>query len=353
MPAPIQTAICSFGMSGKVFHAPFIHANTHFNLYGVWERSIKTAKSLYPEVKSFDTFKEMLADENIELVIINTPNITHYEYAKKALQAGKHLIVEKPFVITATEGKELIELAAAQNKKMSVYHNRRFDSDFRLVRKVVQENLLGEISQVEIRYDRFKESLSPKIHKETPGPGAGLLYDLGSHLIDQVLQLFGKPLALFADITIIRPISQVDDYFELIFYYERKRVIVKASNQVREGLPAYVLNGSKGTFIKSRTDVQENDLIAGKIPDSENWGVEPESGKGLLHTARDEKVIKESVIPPVGNYMDYFTQMYKAIRFNDPVPVTPEEGLEVIKIIEAAFVSSNEGRVVGDSELFV
>lgn len=346
MPAPIQTAICSFGMSGKLFHAPFIHANPNYNLYGVWERSKKIAKEIYPEVKSFDTLEEMLADESIELVIVNTPNITHLEYAKKVLLAGKHVVVEKPFVVTAAEGNELIELASKQQKKITVYQNRRFDSDFRLVRSVVKENLLGEIGEVSIRYDRFKDKPSPKVHKETPGPGVGLLYDLGSHLIDQALQLFGKPLSVFADITILRPFSKVDDYFEVILYYERKRVIVKASNLVREGLPAYVLQGSKGSFIKSRTDVQENDLLAGKPPGSENWGIEPESEKGLLHAEKNGEIVRELLTPPQGNYMDYFDQLYQAIRFNEAVPVAAEEGLEVIKVIEAAIESNKEGRVV-------
>lgn len=351
MPSPVQTAICSFGMSGKLFHAPFIHANPNFNLYAVWERSKKTAKDFYPEVISFDTLEEMLADETIELVIVNTPNITHLEYARKALQAGKHVIAEKPFVVHADEGYELIELAAKQEKKISVYQNRRFDSDFRLVKKVVQENLLGEIGEVSIRYDRFKDKPSPKIHKETPGPGVGLLYDLGSHLIDQALQLFGKPLSVFADITILRPFSKVDDYFEVILYYEKKRVIVKASNLVREGLPAYVLQGSKGSFIKSRTDVQENDLLAGKVPESENWGIEPESEKGLLHAEKNGEIVRGLLTPPQGNYMDYFDQMYKAIRFDEQVPVTAEDGLEVIKVIEAAIKSNEEGRVVKYREL--
>jgi scyllo-inositol 2-dehydrogenase (NADP+) len=346
MSTPLQTALCSFGMSGKVFHAPFIHTNPGFNFYAVWERSKKTAQEFYPQVKSFDTLESMLADETIELVIINTPNVTHFEYAKMALKAGKHVIVEKPFVINVAEGDELMALAKNQNKKISVYHNRRFDSDFRLVRSVVQEGLLGETNQVEIRYDRFKEQLSPKLHKETPGPGAGLFYDLGSHLIDQALQLFGKPEAVFGDLTILRPISKVDDYFEVVLFYERKRVILKASNQVREGVPAYVLHGSKGSLIKSRTDVQENDLIAGKTPGCEGWGIEPETSKGLLHTERNNEIVREFITPPKGNYMDYFDQLYKAIRFEEPLPVTATEGLEVIKVIEAAIESSKEGRVV-------
>jgi len=343
---PIQTALCSFGMSGKVFHAPFIHANPGFALYGVWERSTKTVQETYAGVQSFDTYEEMLNDEMIELIVVNTPNATHFEYAKKALLAGKHVIVEKPFVVNSKEGFELIELAAKQQKKLSVYQNRRYDSDFNIVRKVVNDQLLGEILEAEIHYDRFKESLSPKAHKETPGAGAGLLYDLGPHLIDQALQLFGKPEAVFADIFILRPFSKVDDYFEILLYYPTKRVRLKASNQVREALPAYIIHGSKGSFIKPRTDVQENDLIAGKIPGSENWGIEPENEKGLLHTAADDKVIRELISSPKGDYMEYFNQMHRAIRLGEEVPVTAEQGIEVVKVIEAALLSASEKRVV-------
>lgn len=344
--SPIQTAICSFGMSGKVFHAPFIHANKGYNLYGVWERSKKTVTDFYSEAKSFDTLEEMLADENIELVIINTPNATHFEYAKKALLAGKHVIVEKPFVITSAEGAELIAIAAQQQKKISVYQNRRYDSDAKLLKKVVKEKLLGEIGEAELHYDRYRKELSPKVHKETPGPGNGILYDLGAHLIDEALQLFGRPEAVFADSLIMRPISKVDDYFEILLYYPRKRVRLKASNQILEAIPAFVLHGSEGSLIKSRADVQENDLIAGKTPGGENWGIEPDNEKGLLHTEKDKQVIKELIAAPRGNYMEYFDQMYKAIRFDEPVPVTAEDGLEVIKVIEAALKSNNERRVV-------
>jgi len=344
--SPIQTALCSFGMSGKIFHAPFVHTNKGFNLYGVFERSKKTAKDIYPEVKSFDTLEEMLADENVELVIVNTPNATHFDYTKKALLAGKHVIVEKPFVINSEEGAELIALAAQQQKKLSVYQNRRYDSDAKLLKNVLAENLLGEIGEAELHYDRYKKELSPKVHKEAPGPGAGLLYDLGPHLIDEALQLFGKPEAVFADNFVLRSFSKVDDYFEILLYYPRKRVRLKASNQVREAIPAFVLHGSKGSLIKSRADVQEAALIAGKMPDSDNWGMQPDTEKGLLHTEKDSKVIKEYIAAPKGNYMEYFDQIYKAIRFDEPLPVTAEQGLEVIKVIEAALKSNQERKVV-------
>lgn len=343
---PIQTAICSFGMSGKVFHAPFVHANSGYNLNGVWERSKKTVHQYYPEVKSFDSLEEMLADESIELIIVNTPNATHFDYSKKALLAGKHVIVEKPFVITSEEGAELIELAKRQQKKISVYHNRRYDSDALLLKKVLDENVLGEIGEAEFHYDRFKKELSPKVHKETPGPGAGILYDLGPHLIYEALQLFGKPDAVFADDTIIRPISRVDDYFEVLLYYPGKRVRLKANNQVRKAVPAFVLHGSKGSLLKSRADVQESDLIAGKMPGSNNWGIEPDTEKGLLLAEKNNEIAEEFIAAPPGNYMEYFDQMYKAIRFDEPVPVTAEDGLEVIKVIEAALKSNEERRVV-------
>ena len=280
------------------------------------------------------------------MVIVNTPNATHYEYAKKSLLAGKHVIVEKPFTVTVDEGKELIALAEKENKKLSVYQNRRYDSDFKILKKVVKEKWLGEIVEAEMHFDRFKDELSPKIHKEIPGPGNGVLYDLGSHLIDQALQLFGKPHEIFADIQILRPISQVDDYFELLFYYEKLRVRLKASLAVREALPGYALHGLKGSFIKQRTDVQETMLQAGIVPGKSDWGAEPASEMGLLHTEKNGEIIREFIPSEHGNYGEYYDGIYKAIRHNKPLPVTADDGLEVIKIIEAAYKSSHDKCVV-------
>jgi predicted dehydrogenase len=234
---PINAALCSFGMSGGIFHAPFLNINPGFNLYAVWERSKNLAEEKYPGIKTYKTLDDMLADSSVELVIVNTPNNTHYEYAKKALEAGKHVVVEKPFTITVKEGNDLIELVKKQDKKLSVYQNRRYDSDYKTIRKILQENVLGDLVEVEMHFDRFKEELSPKLHKEIPGPGSGSLYDLGAHLIDQSLQLFGMPVKIFADIQAMRPISKVDDYFELLFYYEKMRVRIKSSYTVREALP--------------------------------------------------------------------------------------------------------------------
>ena len=234
---PIQTALCSFGMSGWVFHAPFLNLNPGFNFYGVWERSKNLAVEKYPSVKTFRTLEEMLADDNIELVVVNTPSVTHFDYAKKCLEAGKHIIVEKPFTATAREATALIELANSRNLKLSVYQNRRYDSDYRTVKKILEEGWLGEILDAEIRYDRYAPQLSHKTHKETPTAAVGSLYDLGSHLIDQAIQLFGMPGSLFADIATNRHGSKVDDYFDLKLFYPKHRVTIRSSYFVREALP--------------------------------------------------------------------------------------------------------------------
>jgi scyllo-inositol 2-dehydrogenase (NADP+) len=343
---PVTTALCSFGMSGSVFHAPFIHLNPGFKLYAVWERSKNLAETKYPGVKTYRSLEELLNDDAIELVVVNTPSYTHFDYAKKSLLAGKHVIVEKPFTATADEATELIALADQYNKKISVYQNRRYDSDYKTVKKILDEKWLGDIIEAEIHYDRFNAALSPKLHKEIPGRATGIIYDLGSHLIDQALQFFGMPATLFADLAIFRPHSKVEDYMEILLIYPDFRVRVKGSYFVREPLPSYNMHGRKGSFIKARTDVQEKALQSGATPDSENWGTEPDNEKGLLHTEKDGKVIREYITSLKGNYMEYYDCIFEAIRNNKPVPVTAEDGRNVIHIIEAAYRSNTEKRIV-------
>ena len=343
---PINTAICSFGMSGWVFHAPFITSHPGFNFYAVWERSKNLAQEKYPGVITYRTLEEMLADDAIELVVVNTPSVTHFDYAKQVLLAGKHVIVEKPFTANVEQAEELVALARKKNSKLSVYHNRRFDSDYKTVKKVLDDHLLGDIVDAEIRYDRYVPNLSYKTHKETATPAVGCLYDLGSHLIDQALQFFGMPIALFADITINRPNSKVDDYFDLKLFYPSHRVTLKSSYYVREAMPGFQIHGTKGSFIKSKTDVQETMLQEGKIPGTADWGTEPESQKGLLHTELDGKIIREYLPSLKGDYGEFYNNMYKAITENTEVPVTGEEATNVIRIIEAAIKSNNEKKVI-------
>lgn len=343
---PINTALLSFGMSGKVFHAPFLSVHEGFNFYAVWERTKNLAQEKYPSIKTYRTLEELLSDEAIELVVVNTPSVTHYEYAKRCLQAGKNVIVEKPFTATVKEGEELIVLAKEKHKLLSVYQNRRYDSDYKAVKKVVDEKLLGELIEAEFHYDRFTEQLSYKVHKETLTPGVGIVYDLGSHLIDQALQLFGMPHSVFADIDTLRANSKVDDYFELLLFYNHFRARLHSSLLVREQMPAYILHGRKGSFIKAKTDVQEIALQAGKIPNTTDWGKEPENEKGFLHSEKNGQVIKEYISSENGNYLEYYDHIYKAVRLQQPLPVTAEEGLKVIRIITAAYKSNQERKIV-------
>ena len=342
----IKTALLSYGMSGKVFHAPFIVAHPGFQLVGCWERSQKKIQADYPEAISYPTMEALLADESIELVIINTPNNTHFDYATKALLANKHVVVEKAFTTTVAEGESLKELAAKQQKRISVYQNRRYDSDFRTVQKVIQSKVLGELVEAEFHYDRFKPIVGPKLHKETAGPGAGLLMDLGPHLIDEAVSLFGMPNSIFADIRVTRPLSKVDDWFDLTLYYADFRVRLKASGFVKEAIPANIIHGCNGSFLKTRADIQEADLLAGKKPGTSYWGIEPESEQGLLHTEKDGIVVKERVLSEKGNYGDYYEGVYQALVSAKPMPVSAEEGIHTIIIIEAAVKSSMEKRVV-------
>lgn len=344
-PRQINVALCAFGMSGRVFHAPFIHAHPGLNLYGVLERSKNTATEIYPNIKTFRSIEELLADDNIDLVVVNTPSITHVAFAAQALQHSKHVIVEKPFTATAADANELIALASAYNKLLSVFHNRRYDSDFLTVKKIIQSGSLGQIKEASIHYDRFTPALSPKPHKEEPTPAVGILYDLGSHLIDSALQLFGTPDAVFADIMRMREHTQVDDYFEILFYYPGSRVRLKATFFAKEP-QGFTIHGTKGSFIKSRSDTQEKDLQASKPVTDADWGLEPASAYGTLHCEQDGNFTISQVASERGNYATYYEAIYQALQNGKPLPVTAEEGREVIRIIEAALKSSQEGKKV-------
>jgi predicted dehydrogenase len=341
----IRTALLSYGMSGKVFHAPFISFHEGFELIGSWERSKKLIREDYPSVKSYATMEALLEDD-VDLVIVNTPVDTHYEYAKKVLLAGKHAIVEKAFTTTVAQAQELAALAKERGVKLAVFQNRRWDSDFKTVQKIILEKKLGEIVEAEFHFDRYNPLLSPKSHKETVNSGAGILKDLGPHLIDQALCLFGLPESVFADIRITRAHSLVDDYIDILLYYPDFRVRLKAGFFVREAVPAFVVHGKKGSFLKPRGDVQEDDLKLGKKPNLDTWGKEPKSKEGLLHTEIHADVLMENVPTLQGNYYDYFDGVYNSISNDTPEPVTAQDGVHVMQIIEAAIQSSAQKKAI-------
>jgi scyllo-inositol 2-dehydrogenase (NADP+) len=341
----IKTALLSYGMSGKVFHAPFLNIHPGFELLGAWERSKKLIETDYSGAKSYQTLDALL-DDGVNLVVVNTPTATHFEFAKKALEAGKHVLVEKAFTTTVTEAKELVALATAKNLKLAVFQNRRWDSDFKTVQKIISENILGKLVEAEFHFDRYNPVLSPKSHKETENPGAGILKDLGPHIIDQALYLFGMPQAVFADIRITREYSLVDDYFDILLYYPDFRVRLKAGFFIRESNPAYVIHGKKGSFLKPRGDVQEDELKLGKIPNLTTWGTESIANQGVLNTEINGLATRKKIPTLQGNYYDFFQGLYQCIVTHTREPVSGKEGLYVMQIIEATIQSNESKKVV-------
>ncbi len=214
----IKTGLIGFGTGGEFFHAPFIHALPEFELTAIVERTKEKSKDRYPNARIVRTPEELLAIEALELIVITTPNDTHFDLAKKSLEAGKHVVVDKPFTVTSEEAEELISLSRKHKKIITVYHNRRFHSDFKTLQSLLAKGVLGEIKEYQACFDRYRPELRPTAWKEAERPGAGILYDLGAHLIDQALVLFGQPLALSAELKTERPGAKATDFFEVILH---------------------------------------------------------------------------------------------------------------------------------------
>lgn len=342
----IHTGICSYGMSGKLFHAPFIQNHPGYELTAIVERHNNDSRERYPNSKIYRSVEELLADDSIELIIVNTPTHLHYENAKAALTAGKNIVIEKPFTVSVKEAEEVTELAKKKSLFLSIYQNRRYDGDYHAIKDVIEKNLLGELREVEIHYDRYRPAGAGKQHKEGDLPGAGIIYDLGPHLIDQSLQLFGWPQALSGDVWKMRDDVIANDYFEMLLYYPKMRVRLKATCIAREALPSYILQGMKGSFIQQRSDLQEIQLNAGAVPSLKSWCPPPSQPDGLLHTEINGEVIRKELTSTPGNYMNYYDDVYKALTEQAPNPVPAEDGIKTIKIIEAALKSSVEGRTI-------
>lgn len=343
MAAPIKTGIVSFGISSKTFHAPFLSTVPGYTFSAVVERTTNEAEKIYPAVKTYRSIEELLKDDELELIIITSPNETHFPFAEMALRAGKHVVVEKPFTNTSEEAMELVDLAKKTGKICSVYQNRRYVADFLTMKQIYQQGLLGELHEFEAHYDRYRpDPRTYGLWREKPLPGSGVFYDLGPHLVDQALQLFGHPKYIIADIRKQKPYSVVDDYFDIRLDYGFLKVLLKSGMLVREMGPRYMMHGTKGSFIKYGEDTQEERLKAGEIPNSSDWGKEPEEQFGLIHTEIDGKIIRETYPSLQGGFNKYYENLYKTIREGQPLTEKPEHGYNVIRIIELAFESSEK-----------
>ncbi|MCI2252876.1 oxidoreductase [Domibacillus sp. PGB-M46] len=337
----IGTALIGYGFSGSTFHAPFLNKMEEFQLVSILSSKREKLKESFPSIDVVQQIDDVLNNAQVELVVVTTPSSLHFDITKRALEAGKHVIVEKPMVPTVQEAETLAECAKKHNVMLSVFQNRRYDGNFLTVRKMIEEGRLGDVYVYEAHYDRF-EPVIARGWREEKKPASGVLYDLGAHLIDQALSLFGMPDSVTADIQKQRPQALVDDYFHLVLTYGTKRVILHSGMITVEQGAKYKVHGTKGTFMKRGEDPQEKELINGESLESPEWGMDRIDQYGTLYTKEgDEKIV---TLP--GDYRRYYKEIYQCIRDGKPCPVSGEEGIQVIRVIEAALESSRDKRTI-------
>jgi scyllo-inositol 2-dehydrogenase (NADP+) len=347
----MKTGVVGFGVAAQFMHLPFIITNPAFQLQSILQRHGDSAKEKYPAVQIVRNLDEMLKDDDLELVVITTPNDSHFDYASRALNAGKHVVVEKPFTITSADAKSLITLAKNKNRVLSVYQNRRYVSDFLTIRQLLEKNKLGRIVEFEAHYDRYRPEQRPNAWREENEPVSGILYDLGAHLIDQAFCLFGMPEYVTADIRVQRPHARTTDYFELWLDYDFTKIILKAGMLVREPGPRYAIHGMLGSFLKSGEDPQEALLRKGILPTGADWGRESEGIYGLLHTEINGEIVREKYASLSGNYGGFYNDLYNTIKKGATLKVKPEHGYNTIRLIELATESSEKKCRIACSEL--
>ena len=342
----LNVGLVGYGLAGRVFHAPLIHATADLHLHTVVERHADHSRERHPWVNIVRSLDDLLADPDIDLVVLATPNTLHVPQARQALAAGKHVVVDKPFTTTADEAQQLIDHAEENGVLVSVFQNRRWDGGFLTVRQILENGWLGQLAHYEATFDRFRNYLKEDAWREEPLPGSGLLYDLGSHLLDQAQVLFGWPQAITAVLQHQRPGSQTDDAFEVRLAYPTHTVTVQASMLAREPRPHFRLFGLNGNYVKYGLDPQEDALAAGKTPTAAGWGTEPEADWGTLNTAIDGLHVRGKVETLPGAYLTYYQNVAAAIRGEAALVVKPEEARNTIHLIELARKSHVEQRTL-------
>lgn len=345
MNKPIRTALVGYGSVAEKMHAPLISVCPDLDLVAVVERNSTKCEEKFPNVRTFKSLEELLDADFADLICITTPNEFHFPMAKQCLLAGKHVVVDKPVTIYSHEAEELERIALEKNLICSVFQNRRYDGDFRTLQKLVAENTLGKLVYLESHFDRFRPQPSEN-WREKDVPGNGITYDLGSHLVDQVVLLFGKPESIFADIQKQRKNAIADDYFDISLFYEGFKARATAGVLVNVPTPKFLLLGEKGGFQKFFLDVQEQAFKDGRKPEGKDWGVDPEERWGKLYL-ENETIPLQTVN---GDYRIFYQNVADTILKDMPLQVTLPQTISVLKIIESAFRSAKEGRKVSQSE---
>lgn len=345
MSNPIKTAIIGFGSVAEKMHAPLIDVCADLQLVASVERRTTRCEELYPGVTTYRNLDELLAADVAELIVITTPNEFHFPMAKQCLEAGKHVVVDKPVTIFSHEAEELNKLAKEKGLILSVFHNRRYDGDFMTLQKLVREGDLGDLVYLQSHFDRFRPDITEN-WREKEVPGNGITFDLGSHLIDQVVLLFGLPNWIQADIRKQRTGAIADDYFDIILDYGSLKARVTAGTLVNVPTPKFLLLGKNGSYQKFGLDVQEAAFKLGQKPEGVTWGIESEESWGSVSLGEDTKAYE--TIP--GNYRILYQNVADAILKGTNLDITIPQTISVLKIIEASFSSSESGKRINRQE---
>jgi scyllo-inositol 2-dehydrogenase (NADP+) len=359
MSLPIRTAVLGYGFAGRIFHSPFISAVPGLELSAIVQRHGDNAAGDYPKARILRSVEEAFADPAIDLIVVATPNETHFDLAKAALKAGKHVVIDKPFAASSAQARELITLATQQGKVIAPFHNRRFDGDFVTLRKIVAEGTLGRITQVISHYDRYRPVQRTGSWKEAGGGANGLLFDLGPHLVDQALALYGSPKFITASVRTERDVSLIEDAFDIVLDFElggerSLRYECHSTMIAAEAAPRFRVHGTHGSFLKYGLDVQEAALLAGARPpqlgSQEPWLPEPEAAWGTLalapNPAEPTQIVRRKVPTEVGDYRHFYASVRDAILGVSPLKIPAEDAYRTIRLLELALQSSEQKRTL-------
>jgi scyllo-inositol 2-dehydrogenase (NADP+) len=343
----IEVGLIGFGLAGRAFHAPVIRAVPGLHLAAILQRSGNEAAEKYPDVRIVRSLDELLSMAEIRLIVIATPNDTHYSLARHCLEAGRDVVVDKPFTTTVEEAVSLVHFAKSANRLLTVYQNRRYDGDFQAIRKLVADGTLGRIIRFETTYDRFRPQLKPGAWRETSRPGSGILFDIAPHLIDHALVLFGLPEAVTADVRKERENAAADDAFDITLHYSRSmRAVLRSSILAAAPRPRFVLFGTQATFVKQSFDPQENNLRRGFIPTGTAWSAEPEEKWGILTVPSGEAFTQRRIPSAACDYRDYYANVRDTILGKAKLAVTPEWSVDVMRLLVLARESSEQRRTL-------
>ena len=343
MNKPIRTVLSAFGMSGKVFHGPLLSAHSGFEISGIVQRTKVDSHDYCTDAQIFKSLKHALVDIKPDLVIVNTPPFLHFEETKMALEMGCHVVVEKPFATSVSEAEILIKLAEKNGKMLTAFQNRRWDSDFLTVKKLKESDILGKWIHFETNFNRYRPEVEPQTWKEARQPGSGLVWNLGPHLIDQALQLFGFPVAVTAFIRKIRPGAQVEDAFHIVLHYTDLVAELKSSYMVPDFALKYKIQGELFSFQKDGMDIQESQLKSGKSCLDSDYGVELPEFRGTIRKQGFKGLELEYFENERGNYLDFYDAVFECIRTGGKPPVRTNEIMNVMRVIAAVFESSESG----------